>query len=777
MLSYDSPASDWNGALPLGNGRFGTMVYGGVYKETLRLNEESVWYGGPMDRTPVGAKAHLKDLRKFIRAGRHRDAEALVREYFLATPKSMRHYEPLGTCEINFQYPKGMPSSGISQDTVKDYKRTIDFERAEAVVHYVVNGTQVRREIVSTHADSVIAIHVTADRTVTFMVSLTRTSDVDWDVNEFLDSIEVVDQRIVLHATPGGRGSNSLCLAAGAQVHGVGTIQTVGRELKVTAREALVVLAAHTQYRHGNVQQAVISDLDAALRLGTDKLWDRHVSDWQSLFNRMSIQLFPDNRQLATHERLEGNRDPGFVALYHAYSRYLLLSCSRSYPKALPANLQGIWNPTFHPSWGSKYTININLQMNYWAANMTNLSESELPLFDLLERMAVNGERTASEVWGCRGWCAHHCSDIFADTETQDRWMPASLWPLGGAWLCTHIWEHYSFTGDDALLLRMTPVLGGCVDFLLDFLTTDSSGQYLVTSPSLSPENTFIHNESGETGVFCEGSTLDMEIIRQIFTQFLLTSSMLRDQNKWQGRVSAVKLALSRLPPITISPTTGTIQEWGSTDYKEYELGHRHISHLYALYPGNRITTLSDSKLIDAAKKTLNRRLEHGGGHTGWSRAWLVNFWARLREPKECQRNIEALLTDSTLPNLLDNHPPFQIDGNFGGAAGITECLVQSHEEIRLGDREHSIRVIRLLPSCPEEWKKGIVRGVRCRGGFELDFEWNDGKIQDPVHVKSSCGKEAVLVFHDVGSGINDIGIQLEIPAVKGDHTIVSKPR
>ena len=322
------------------------------------------------------------------------------------------------------------------------------------------------------------------------------------EVNEFLDSIEVIDQRIVLHATPGGKGSNSLCLVAGAQIYGEGNIQTVGHELEVTAKEALVVLAAQTQYRHSDVQQVAMSDVEIALQLGAEKLWQRHVTDWQSLFNRMSIQLSPDNPQLTTPERLEDTLDPTLAALYHSYARYLLLSSSRAYPKALPANLQGIWNPTFQPAWGCKFTININLQMNYWAAHASNLSECELPMFELLERMAINGKRTASEVWGCRGWCAHHCTDIFGDTESQDRWMPATLWPLGGAWLCTHIWEHYSFTGDKDLLIRMAPVLEGCIDFLLDFLIEDSSGQSLVTNPSLSPENTFLHEGSQEKGVF-----------------------------------------------------------------------------------------------------------------------------------------------------------------------------------------------------------------------------------------------------------------------------------
>ncbi|KAF3041729.1 hypothetical protein E8E12_007727 [Didymella heteroderae] len=516
MFRYDSPAYDWDGALPLGNGRLGAMVYGGVHRETLCLNEESVWYGGPMNRTPVGAKDHLDDLRQLIRVGKHRDAEALVGKYFLATPRSMRHYEPLGTCAIDFEYGGEQQCSGSSKDSVTDYARSLDLSQAEAVVQYIVNGVRVRREAFATHTDNVIALRVLSDKQISFRLSLTRMSHVEWEVNEFLDSIEIVKGCIVLHATPGGKGSNSLCLVAGARVHGPGGIQVIGRELEVTAKDAIIVLAAHTQYRHNAVQQAAMSDVEAALQLGSEALLHRHLTDWQARYDRMSIQLFPDNDHRTTSERLKNSRDPGVIALYHAYARYLLLSCSRVYNKALPANLQGIWNPKFQPAWGSKFTINVNLQMCYWAAHTSHLSECELPLFDLLERMAINGKQTASE----------------------DRWLPSTLWPLGGAWLCTHIWEHYSFTGDKSLLDRMLPVLGGCIDFLLDFLIED------------------------------------------------------------------------------------------------------------------------------------------------------VNC--------------------------------------------IAECLVQSHEEVKSQSRGCPVRILRLLPSCPAEWKTGNIRGARCRGGFELAFEWDNGHIKDP---------------------------------------------
>jgi len=350
--------------------------------------------------------------------------------------------------------------------------------------------------------------------------------------------------------------------------------------------------------------------------------------------------------------------------------------------------------------------------------------------------------------------------------------MPSTLWPLGGAWLCTHIWEHYSFTGDNSLFGRMLPILEGCIDFLLDFLIEDANCRYLVICPSLSPENTFLHGESHETGVFCEGSTMDMAIVRHVFDDFLRINEVIGLNYGAQNRVSAVRSALSRLPPMVISSKTSAVQEWGSNDFEETELGHRHISHLYALYPGHTLTASSDPELVAAAKKTLRRRLEHGGGHTGWSRAWLINFWARLRQPTECSKNIEALLRDSTLPNMLDNHPPFQIDGNFGGAAGIVECLVQSHEEVQSENSERPVRLIRLLPSCPVDWKTGNVQGARCRGGFEVAFDWDDGQVKDPVRIKSLLGTKATIVLHYAGSDTSDKGNAIGVPATVGDHTI-----
>ncbi|KAF2179761.1 glycoside hydrolase family 95 protein [Zopfia rhizophila CBS 207.26] len=757
MLRYNTPAdpANWEAALPIGNGRLGAMVYGGVYAETLRLNEESVWYGGPQSRTP-DAREHLPHLRELIRDGKHREAESLVRARFFATPRSGRHLEPLGTCNIEFHH----------ESEINGYTRTLDLENAQVTVEYSIEGNKIRRQYISTFADNVIAIHVEADEATSFCVSLTRMSDKWYETNEFLDSIEVLDGSVVMHATPGGRDSNRLCTVVAARCEDQdSSIQIVGRSLMITSKDALVIIGAQTTYRYSDVEAVALSDVSEALKKSSAVLWERHVLDWQEFYGRQVLRLWPDAQDICTDERLRKARDPGLVSLYHNYGRYLLLTSSRNAPKALPATLQGIWNPYFSPPWGSKYTININLQMNYWSANTGNLSECELPLFDLLERLAENGRRTAESMYGCRGWCCHHNADIWADTDPQDQWMPATLWPLGGAWLCTHIWEHYSFTEDKEFLQRMFPVLQSCVQFLLDFLIPDESGQYLVTNPSLSPENSYLADEKGNKAVFCEGSTIDMETIRAVFRDFLRSVDALRsygisvrDSLDTVAMISQVQCSLPKLPEIQISPETGAIQEWGLKDLPEAELGHRHVSHLFSLYPGDSITPSSTPDLAAAALKTLESRIKHGGGHTGWSRAWLIGLYARLRKPKECAENIEALLRDSTVLNMMDSHPPVQLDGNWGGCAGVLECLMQSHEEMEVEDASLSmegtkrrVRIIRLLPSCPAEWTKGVLKGAKARGGFELDFQWESRTIREPVIVRSLLGNDAILCFHVCG--------------------------
>ncbi|GAB1216102.1 hypothetical protein ATERTT37_005307 [Aspergillus terreus] len=743
-LWYRSPAATWDEALPVGNGRLGAMVHGRTTTELLQLNEDSVWYGGPGDRTPVGASRYLQQLRQYIRKGAHAEAEELVRRVFFAHPISQRHYEPLGTLFLDF---------GHLESEVTEYRRSLDLQRGITRVQYMHTGVHFEREVLASHPDAVIAIRVRASEPVEFVVRLTRMSDLEYETNEYLDDVAVDDNCVTMHVTPGGRNSNRACCKVAIRCDdpdGATIARVGGRKLMVRARETLLLVAAQTTYRYQDIDGRAALDVADALRWSTEEIWSRHIEDYQQLYARMTLAMSPDASHIPTDERIKHSRDPGLVSLYHNFGRYLLIASSRegNGNKVLPANLQGIWNPSFHPAWGSKYTLNINLQMNYWPANVCNLAECEMPLFYLLERIASAGQKTAHEVYGCRGWAIHHCTDIWVDTAPVDQWMPATLWPLGGAWLCFHVWERFLFSKDEMFLRRMFPVLRGCVEFLLDFLVEDATGQYLVTSPSLSPENLF-YDAEGRQGVLCEGSTIDMQLVDAVFHAFIQSVNIL---NLKDDLVSRVNHASERLPPARIG-SFGQLQEW-TADYAEVEPGHRHVSHLWALYPGHTILPGRTKDLAAACAVTLARRQAHGGGHTGWSRAWLVNLHARLRAADECGRHVEQLLAQSTLPNLLDTHPPFQIDGNFGATAGIVEMLVQSHEE----------GIIRLLPACPDSWKAGSIRGVKARGGFELDFRWEDGFIVGEVLIRSSLGLNVVVYFpHDgpqvqiQGEGIHNI--------------------
>lgn len=722
-LWYTQPASDWNEALPVGNGRLGAMVYGRTDQELLALNEDSVWYGGPQDRTPQDALKYLPQLREVIRAENHPEAERLAKLAFFANPISQRHYEPLGTVFLDF---------GHTPDRVTDYRRELDLETATANVTYNYDGAEYQRQVIASYPDNVLAIRVRGPLLAEYVVRLTRLSELEFETNEYLDDVTASNESITMHVTPGGRNSNRACCILHVQCSREGSVTRIGNNLVVKGSESLIRITSQTTFRHADPDQGASEDLTKALDYDAEQLWDQHIKDYQSLYNRMHLHLWSDSPSMPTDKRLLTSRDPELIATYHNYNRYLLISSSRNGHKALPANLQGIWNPSFHPAWGSKFTINVNLQMNYWPANVCNLSECEMPLFDLLERMAESGKKTARVMYGCRGWAAHSCTDIWADTSPVDRWMPATIWPLGGAWLCYHIWEHFQFTQEYAFLSRMFPILKGCVEFILDFLIEDSAGKYLVTNPSVSPENSFF-DLKGQKGVLCEGSTVDIQIIEAILSAFKSCADQLGVSD---ALLPAAREARARLPPMKISHS-GYLQEW-AVDYAEVEPGHRHTSHLWALYPGNAITPRREPELAQACKAVLRRRAENGGGHTGWSRAWLINLHARLFQAEECSRHLDLLLSQSTLPNLLDSHPPFQIDGNFGGGAGIIEMLVQSHEP----------GLIRLLPACPKDWK-GSIRGARARGGLELAFSWDKMSLLSLTAILPESGGEVSICFPD----------------------------